>query len=549
MKEFKVLKIIDKFKGIYKKAGVDYEVMRLIISTKLLMDGRRTSVAFNNGKKQKPDSNQFTKALIMYAIMGFFLMLTLVIKINIMYQLCVYFSGFMFFILTVFISDFSSVILDVKDKNLIGSKGISLKTVNAAKLTHVFIYMMYLTIALGGFSIVVSARYGIWFMIVFILEIILIDLFMVIVTALIYFLVLKFFDGEKLKDMINVVQIVLSLTMVVGMQIAPRLFNFMDLKITYTPKIWHYLFPPMWFAAPLEIIESGHINGSLIAMSILAVVMPIVSIVIYIKLAPTFEQYLQKLNNNSYKSKGNKEKLSFRVSKIICRNKEERVFFNFVNNVVSSERNFKLKAYPAIGLSIIFPFIFMSIGIHDFTGIMEWRAKMVNSKSFISLYGVAVMLPNILMLLKYSEMYKAGWIYRTTPIKNTASIFKGSIKAVMYKLLAPVFIFESIVFIIIFSPKVIIQILAVLLASILAMMIIFITMEKALPFTQKQEIGDASGNIAPTIITMFIIPLLAGIHFAVTFLPIGIYIYILILIIVDMILWSKVFNVKWKSLK
>ncbi|MBB6713991.1 hypothetical protein [Clostridium gasigenes] len=549
MKEFKVLKIIDKFKGIYKKAGIDYEVMRLIISTKLLMDGRRTSVAFNNGKKQKPDSNQFTKALMMYAFMGFFLMMTLVIKINIMYQLSVYFGGFMFLILTVFISDFSSVILDVKDKNLIGSKGISLKTVNAAKLTHVFIYMMYLTIALGGFSILVSARYGIWFMLVFILEIILIDLFMVIVTALIYFLVLKFFDGEKLKDMINVVQIVLSLTMVVGGQIIPRLFNVMDLKITYTPKLWHYLFPPMWFAAPLEMIDSGHVNGTLIAMSILAVVMPIVSIVIYIKLAPTFEQYLQKLNNNTYKSKSKKEKLSFRISKIICRNKEERVFFNFTNSIISSERSFKLKAYPVLGLAIIFPFIFMSIGMHEFAGIMEWRAKMVNSKSFISLYGVAIMIPNILILLRYSEMYKAGWVYTTMPIKNTSSIFKGSIKAVMYKLLAPVFIFQSIVFIIIFSPKVIVQIVGVLLASILLIMIIFMTMEKALPFTQKQEVAEVSGNILPVIITMLSTGLLVGTHFAVTFIPIGIYIYILILIIVDMILWSKVFNVKWKSLK
>ena len=261
-------------------------------------------------------------------------------------------------------------------------------------------------------------------------------------------------------------------------------------------------------------------------MSILAVIMPIVSIIIYIKLAPTFEQYLQKLNNNTYKSKGNKEKLSFKVSKIICKNKEERVFFNFINSIISSERNFKLKVYPAIGLSIIFPFIFMSIGMDGFTGIMEWRAKMVNSKSFISLYGVAVMLPNILILLRYSEMYKAGWIYKTMPIKNISSIFKGSIKAVMYKLLAPVFIFQSIVFILIFSPKVIIQIVGVLLASILLMMIIFITMEKALPFTQKQEVGDASGNIGPVIITMFSIPLLAGIHFAVTFIPIGIYIYI-----------------------
>lgn len=549
MEDFKILKIIDKFKGIYEKSGVDYDVMRLIIRNKLLMDGRRTSVAFNNGGKDKEDSNQFKKALGMYAFIGFFLMMTLVVKVNIMYQLSIYFSGFMFMILTVFISDFSSVILDVKDKNLIGSKGISLKTVNAAKLTHVSIYMMYLTIALGGFSILASFRYGIGFMLMFILDIILIDLFMVMVTALVYFITLKFFDGEKLKDMINTVQIILSVTMIVGAQIIPRMFSFVDIEIIYKVKIWHYLFPPMWFAAPLEMIDSGNINIGLITMSILALVVPVASIIIYGRLAPKFEEYLQKLNNNTYKSKGKKEKLSFKVSKIICKNKEERVFFNFVSNVIGSERSFKLKAYPSLGLAIIFPFIFMMMDMHEITSIMEWRAQMAGSKSYIALYGATLMLPNLLILLSYSEMYKGGWIYKTTPIKNTSSIFKGSIKAIIYKFVAPIFIIQSIIFVIIFSPKVIIQIVGVALATILLLMIIFMTMGKSLPFSKKQEVADVSGNIGPVIITMVSTGLLTFTHYAATFTASGIYIYITILIVIDILLWRKVFNISWESLK
>ncbi|MGL5353457.1 MAG: hypothetical protein ACRDA5_09025 [Clostridium sp.] len=549
MKEFKVLKIIDKFKGVYEKLGVDYDVMRLIVQTKLLMDGRRTSVALGNTKNKDKDSNQFTKALMMYAFIGLFLMMTLVFKINIMYQLSVYFGAFMFFILTVFISDFSSVLLDVKDKNLIGTKGISLKTVSAAKLTHIFIYMMFLTLALGGFSILACTKYGIGFTIVFIIDIILIDLFMVMITSLVYFVTLKFFDGERLKDIINGVQIALSLTLAVGGQVIPRLFTVVNLDVSYTPKLWHFLFPPMWFAAPLEIIDSGSANFELIFMTILALIVPIVSIVVYGKLSKSFEQYLQKLSNNTYKSKGDKEKLSFKVSKILCRNKEERIFFNFVNSIMGTERTFKLKAYPSLGLALIFPFIFMGIGATEFTSIGEWKAQMAGSKGYLGLYAIALMLPNILILLRFSEMYKAGWIYKTMPIRNTAAIFKGTMKAVIYKFVLPIFIIQTVVFTIIFTPKVLIQVAAIFLATIFLIMIIFMTMEKILPFTRKLEIAEISGNIGPVIFTMLITALLAGVHFAISFTAIGIYIYILVLLVLDLILWNKVFNVKWKSLK
>lgn len=154
MKEFKVLKIIDKLSWLYKKAGVDYDVFRLILNTKLTMDGRRKATVFNDSRKNKEDSNQFYKALIMYALFGVFIGLMLIIDVNKMYLMTIYFSAIMFMVLTIFISDFSYVILDVRDKNILFTKGVDNKTLNAAKITHVVIYMIYLTLALVGFSFV-----------------------------------------------------------------------------------------------------------------------------------------------------------------------------------------------------------------------------------------------------------------------------------------------------------------------------------------------------------------------------------------------------------
>lgn len=73
MKDFKVLKILDKLRFFYEKLGVDYDILRLIINTKLTMDGRRKATVFNNErKKKKGESNEFYKSLILYAFIGIF---------------------------------------------------------------------------------------------------------------------------------------------------------------------------------------------------------------------------------------------------------------------------------------------------------------------------------------------------------------------------------------------------------------------------------------------------------------------------------------------
>jgi len=548
MKEFRVLKVIDKLSGLYKKAGVDYDVFRLILNTKLTMDGRRKATVFNDNRKNKEDSNQFYKALIMYAFFGIFIGLMLIFDVNKMYLMTIYFSAIMFMVLTIFISDFSYVILDVRDKNILFTKGVDNKTINAAKITHVVIYMIYLTLALVGVSFIISFKYGGLYSLIFILEIILLDIFMIIITALVYLFVLKFFDGEKLKDMINYVQIVLSIAMVVLYQIVPRLFGVIDVSnITYKEKIWHLLIPPMWFSAPLSIISGEGITLIKIIMCVLAIAIPIVSIIIYIKLIPSFENNLQKLNNNEDKIK-EKNKLLIKINNLFCKDNTERAFFNFSIGIMNSEREFKLKIYPNLALGIVFPLIFIlpSIERNSIGGIFE---SIRNSRFYLSIYAFAIVIPNILIMLRYSEKYLGAWIYEVAPIMKISSIFKGVIKAALYKLMLGPYIILSIIFIVIFGPGVIVHLIISFLSFILLMIINFTVLKKVFPFSQKFEATNSGEGLLTLFTSLGCSIILLLIHFAISKILLLNFIYLIILIIIDLILWNFAFNISKIELK
>ncbi|MDV4149636.1 hypothetical protein R0131_02195 [Clostridium sp. AL.422] len=547
MKEFKVLKIVDKLSFLYKKAGVDYDMFRLILNIKLTMDGRRKATVFNDTRKSKKDSNEFYKALIMYAFLGTFIGLMLIFNINKMYIMTVYFTAIMFMVLMVFISDFSYVILDVRDKNILYTKGVDSKTINAAKITHVFIYMLYLTLALVGVSFIISFKYGVGYSLIFLLEIILLDIFMIIITALAYLLVLKFFDGEKLKDIINYVQIALSIFMVVLYQIVPRFFGVIDtFNITYNEKLWHLLIPPMWFSAPLSIISGEGITLLKIIMCVLAITVPIASIIIYIKLIPSFERNLQKLNNNEDKVK-EKNKLWIQINNIFCNDNTERAFFNFSLGIMNSEREFKLKIYPNLALGIVLPLIFLFPGVSSNGS--EIFEGLRNSRFYLSIYAFALVIPNIIVMLRYSEKYLGAWIYEVAPIRNTSSIFRGVIKGALYKLMLGPYIIISIIFTFIFGPKVIIHLIVAFLVFILLMIINFGVFKKEFPFSKKFEATNTGESMLALMVSFGGIIMLLAIHFLISKNILLIFIYLICLIIVDLLLWKFAFNISKDKLK
>ncbi|MGO1712997.1 MAG: hypothetical protein ACTH0B_05755, partial [Senegalia sp. (in: firmicutes)] len=406
MKDYKILKFLDLFKKIFVKLGIDYQVMREILKVKLTLDTRRSqSVMVSDNNNIDEEKNQFLKSLPIYLIFGLPL---------------IFFVTFMFFMMTSLVSDFSSVLLDIRDKNIILTKPVESITLNMAKIIHILYYVSMITLALVLPSLIVSIfSKGIVFFLLYLATIILLDLFIIMLTALLYLLILKLFSGEKLKDIINYVQIALTIAITLSYQVIGRLFDISELlEINFNPTWWSGLLPPVWFASVFELLIARNTNTFIVIYSLLAIIIPIVSIIIYIKLIPSFERNLQKLNDEDTNKK-RKHRFSNSLSNIISRTKEEKTLFDFSSNIMKNERNFKLRVYPNLGFSMIFPFI---------------MAFSSGTSSILTIYFVGFAFLTILQLIKYSDSYKAAWIYKFFEIDEN-TIYRATLKSVFMNLI------------------------------------------------------------------------------------------------------------------
>lgn len=533
MDNFFVLRILDNFEWFFNKLGVDYQNMRRILQLKLVMDSRRVPTILGSSKKADEEGNSFIKSLWIYSLMSLVVVPFVYMKLNYMLQMSIVFGILMFMIMTSLISDFSGVLLDIRDKNIILSKPVENKTLSMAKTIHVLIYLFLITISLAIIPLVTALlRQGILFFILFLLEIIFMDLFIVALTALLYLLILKFFDGEKLKDIINYVQIGLSIAIAVGYQFIGRLFNFIHFKVIFCPKWWQYFIIPTWFAAPFELVLHHSRNIYFVIFTILGIIVPVISIISYIKLMPSFERNLQKLNNSNGKTKKGKNRIFKFVSNIICPNKEDRVFFRFALDMFNNERQFKLRVYPSLALSAIFPFIFI---LNDLRG--SSIHAVVSSKSYFNIYFCALFIPTVIMMIKYSESYKGAWIYGTVPIKDFTSTIKSFIKAFVIRLLIPIYLFDSIIFTFVFGFRIVPDLVIVFLNFILITIICSKILITGLPFSQPYGTEEKSQGVV-AIPIMIIVGVLCLIHFICAPLNCGLLLYGITIFIINIIAWK-----------
>lgn len=543
MKDFTILKFLDIFKGLFNASGVDYCIMRRILQVKLTMDGRRVPTIIgnqrrNNAKDEYYDRNNFLRSLWMYALFGLILIPFVAIGKNYMFQMSLTFGMIMFLVLTTLISDFSAVLLDIRDKDIICTKPVSSKTINMAKTIHILIYMFFITASLTGPALVISLfTQGILFFVIFLCEIILADMLIVALTALLYLLILRFFDGEKLKDIINYIQIILSIAVAVGYQFIGRLFEFTNINAVFTPKWWQYLVMPVWFGGPFEVLVSRNYSISFAAFSVLAAAGPVIAIILYIKLMPSFERNLQKLSNNVSKAQKENKMQNKVLPKLFCRSREERTFFRFSSQMMKNEREFKLRVYPSLGFAIIFPFIFIinELRIESFSSVASGRA-------YLNIYFCALMLPTIIMMIKYSGKYKAAWIYRVMPIENSPAIFKGTLKAFIAKLLLPVYLVESIIFTFIFGVRIIPDLIAVFLTMMLFIVICFRVLKAEYPFSLSFEGMQQSQGII-VLPLMLLLGVFVIVHFALSFISYGVIIYLVAMLVINIFAWKFGLNV------
>ena len=540
MEDFFSLKILDLFRPLFEAFGVEYEKMRLIVNMKLTLDKRK-----NNSSENK---NSLMQSVILYLIIGFVASRIIVMPLDIMTKMTVLFALIFVMLLTCFITDFSSVILDTYDRHIIGITDVKDITLNMAKIVHIIIYISIISLSISAFSIImILMAYNIGFCLLFILCMILMDFLLIMMTSVIYYLLIKIFKGEKLKDVLNLFQIFMILVFSIMYYFITSSLSDIQINYTFSINAYDLFIPFMWFASLFCVAFYGKIETLYIIMSILGIIVPILSIFIYIKLTPAFERNLEKLEQVSYNEKDSKSKKSF-VSKLgnkICKNNEEKSFFEFIYINLSRDREFKTRVYPTLASGIIMPLVLLIVTYDRSMSIMEYLKSLSTTNNFLNIYLAVILLQNCILLLKYSKEYEASFIYDVLPISKKKNIYSAEFKVIIIKLFVPVFIIIGIPYLILFKAKFIVHLLIAFVSTIFISMGTFRVNDKSLPFSEDYAVTANTSNFLNIIKSIGFVGAAVLLHYLIILKAPYIFsvAYLILLILIMKIIWNKVFDI------
>ena len=540
MEDFFSLKILDLFRPLFEAFGVEYEKMRLIVNMKLTLDKRK-----NNSSENK---NSLMQSVILYLVIGLVASRIIVMPIDIMTKMTVLFALIFVMLLTCFITDFSSVILDTYDRHIIGITDVKDITLNMAKIVHIIIYISIMSFSISAFSILmILMAYNIGFCLLFILCMILMDFLLIMMTSVIYYLLIKIFKGEKLKDVLNLFQIFMILVFSIMYYLITSSLSDIQINYTFSIKAYDLFIPFMWFASLFCVAFYGKIQTLYIIMAILGIIVPILSILIYIKLTPAFERNLDKLEQVSYNEKDSKSKKSF-VSKLankICKNNEEKSFFEFIYINLSRDREFKTRVYPTLASGIIMPLVLLIVTYDRSMSIMEYLKSLSTTNNFLNIYLAVILLQNCILLLKYSKEYEASFIYDVLPISKKKNIYSAEFKVIIIKLFVPVFIIIGIPYLILFKAKFIVHLLIAFVSTIFISMGTFRVNDKSLPFSEDYAVTANTSNFLNIIKSIGFVGAAVLLHYLIILKAPYIFsvAYLILLILIMKIIWNKVFDI------
>lgn len=510
-KDFLLIKILMKFKGVFKNTSVSFEDLITILSLKLTLDNRKSS-AMGIAKKQKLTGMKAN--LLMQGFFGFFIGIIMFVPFDLFYKISIITAMDLFFMVMFMISDFSSVLLDTRDKDIILTKPVGLETMNAARLIHVIYYMISLFLALNLISIcILTYQYGIKILLGFTIMLVLLSLFVVFVTTILYSILLEQFSGEKLKDIINAFQIMLSVVTVISYQLVGRIFEFVDFELVIHIKWWTYLLPPAWYASFFKVLVEGDFTRAYVVMAMLSILVPIVSGAALIKwILPKYESYLSKLQiedgvfipKNSFKVK-----LKTHIYNLVARDHKERAFMKFAEANLSRDRKLKLMILPNQALGYVFPLIMILPFIGRSGGIAGALADLNGSLMYINAYWAIVMFTSNFEFLQYSEKFEASFIYDSFPIEDKRVIFIGAIKAYYIKYMLPGMLFINVLFLFLCGISSLIGLLIIDVMSFFLLLLRYKMTDLELPFS-KEVSSAGNKNPAPVFGLMGLCALIAG---------------------------------------
>lgn len=484
-----------------------------------MMDNRRQHVSYQTKAKKEP-SNTFLITLLFYAIFGLFVSIAVYNIPSFIMSMILFFSYLMVMIIMTLITDFSSILLDTSDNTIILPRPVDGRTLFVARTTHILLYLGQMVLALSLLPLVIIyLKHGAGLLPFFFLAIILASITAIALTNAFYLLLMQFANEEKLKNIINYFQIVMAIFIMGGYQILPRIMERLDLEnFIFDITWWSFLLPPVWFAAALEAVYFSSFDVSHVALCLCAVILPVSGAWLVNRyLTPVFSRKLGVLNNaevvNPSVARTRKENRNLidNITSAITTAGLEHGAFNFIYKILGRDRKIKLKIYPSYGYVLIFGIIFMFRGKEDIA--TTW-AELSESHYYIVLIYLTFMIIQVAIFeIRYSDEFKASWIYFAAPIDKPGEILSGMLKAVFVRLFIPGYLIVSAVILFVWGVSAIDDLVFGLINNFIMLIILSLINQRSLPFSIEPTLRGQSGNFVRNILSFLIIGVLGVCHY------------------------------------
>ncbi len=513
------LLFLDLCRPLFRWMNVPFEQVRAIVGVKLLLDTRRTGALTSLNQSETSSSTIF--AYIFYAIMGALTGFLLAIVPSSIVGYALHYSFLMFFIALILISDYSSVILDTSDNTIILPRPVSSRTLLVARITHIVLYIGQLFLCLAAIPLVVSFVVHGWMAgVANIIASLLSVLLAFAATGGLYLLLIRFFKEERLKSVINVVQIFTTVFLLTSYQILPRLFDAADVEnmLDYLP-VWSLVVPPLWMAGSVTVFVDQPLTALVAACMVLALATPFVLIWLSTTyLAPYFATRLADLGTSTTSAApplATERKTWFEgLTNKITAPGIERAAFQLVGRYFSRDRKLKLRIYPSIGYLAVMAVVFMLRSKDNSQSWSEFFLQLPQTNDYIiALYLVIFIVFGAAFEIFYSDEFKGAWVFYSTPVGVPGKILMGTFKAILVRFFLPFYALTSLVIFLVWQWRAVPAIVVALLMSVLVVLVVLLANEKNLPMSLQPSLRNQGSNMARGIMALILIAGLGYAHF------------------------------------
>ncbi|HKG67497.1 MAG TPA: hypothetical protein VKA92_01420 [Segetibacter sp.] len=512
---------------LYTRLGVNVPHLRSILTTKLIMDDRRpnTFQQVQQKKSEKPVSSATLGTIVISVFMGLFLLASFSMGKDYVNHLTIYFTFYIVLLSSTLISDFTSVLIDVRDNYIILPKPVSDKTVVVARLLHILIHISKLVVPMTLPGIVFMViNTSVWGAVLFFVLIGLSTLFTIFLINALYILILRLTTPEKFQSIIGYFQIFITIFIYGGYQFGLRAMDNTAVQaydVSTSKYIW--MAPPFWFAGAWQCLSTLNMQTQGIIATALSFITPLVCMWIVIKyFAPSFNQKLSQIAGSSpeavpvQKSKKIVSTTSWYVgalARLFTKKGPEKMGFLFCWKMTSRSKDFKMKVYPTIGFVLFY--IVITFVTSKKLNLEELRHSASQGKVVLLsiIYFSSFILIMAISQIAYSERFKAAWLYFTTPVRSPGYLIGGALKAGMLKFYIPIIAVIAAPAIYLMGPAVIPNLVLGLFNQLLICSLIAYISPKYLPFSANQTIADKSGAFIRGIFTMVIPSLIGLVHY------------------------------------